>query len=71
MNAGGTVTYSYYTNNTCSTGKVSPAAVTVTAGAVPNSATMTFNTAGTYYWQAVYAATPTTTGRRARAGPRC
>ena len=54
MNAGGTVTYSYYTNNTCSTGKVSLAAVTVTAGAVPNSATVTFNTAGTYYWQAVY-----------------
>ena len=25
-----------------------------TAGAVPNSATVTFNTAGTYYWQAVY-----------------
>ena len=54
VNAGGTVTYSYYTNNTCSTGKVSLAAVTVTAGAVPNSATVTFNTAGTYYWQAVY-----------------
>ena len=51
----GTVTYSYYTNNTCTTGQVNLAPVTVsTAGAVPNSATVTFNTAGTYYWQAVY-----------------
>ena len=25
-----------------------------TSGNVPNSSTVTFNTAGTYYWQAVY-----------------
>ena len=51
----GTVTYSYYTNNTCTTGQVNLAAVTVsTAGVVPNSATVTFNTPGLYYWQAVY-----------------
>ncbi len=53
-NAGGSVTYSYYTNNTCSTGLVTVGSVTVTNGSVPVSATATFSTAGTYYWQAVY-----------------
>ena len=51
----GTVTYSYYTNNTCTTGQVAVNTVTVpTSGIVPNSSTVTFNSAGTYYWQAVY-----------------
>ncbi len=57
MNSTGTatVTYSYYTNNTCTAGQVSLAPVTVaTNGTVPNSSTVTFNSAGTYYWQAVY-----------------
>ena len=50
-----TVVYSYYTNNTCSAGQVTVNTVTVnTSGVVPNSAAATFNTAGTYYWQAVY-----------------
>ena len=51
----GTVVYSYYTNNTCTTGAVTVNTVTVPAsGIVPNSSTATFNSAGTYYWQAVY-----------------
>ena len=51
----GTVTYSYYTNNTCTTGHITVGAVTVpTSGAVPNSSTVTFNSVNTYYWQAVY-----------------
>jgi glyoxylate utilization-related uncharacterized protein len=51
----GTVVYSYYTNNTCSTGAVTVNTVTVpTNGTVPNSSTVTFSSAGTYYWQAVY-----------------
>ena len=51
----GTVAYSYYTNNTCTTGQVAVNTVTVpTSGTVPNSSTVTFNSAGTYYWQAVY-----------------
>ena len=51
----GTVVYSYYTNNTCTTGAVTVNTVTVpTSGVVPNSSTVTFNSAGTYYWQAVY-----------------
>jgi hypothetical protein len=57
------VTYSVYTNNTCtalattgSTGQINaqPPAVTVTNGVVPNSANVTFQQGGTYYWQAVY-----------------
>ena len=47
--------YSYYTNNTCTAGPVAVNTVTVpTSGTVPNSSTATFNTVGTYYWQAVY-----------------
>jgi len=49
------VTYSYYTNNTCTANAVTVNTVTVaTNGTVPNSNTVTFNSVGTYYWQAVY-----------------
>ena len=51
----GTVAYSYYTNNTCTTGAVAVNTVTVpTSGTVPNSNAVTFNSAGTFYWQAAY-----------------
>jgi hypothetical protein len=52
----GTVTYSYYTNNTCtSASPVAAGTVTVpTSGVVPISNTMTFASAGLFYWQAVY-----------------
>ena len=54
-NAGGTVTYSYYPTSSCSSGgQTVGSPVTVTNGNVPGSATVTFNTAGSYYWQAVY-----------------
>jgi hypothetical protein len=53
-NAGGTVTYTVYTNNTCTTGAQSAGTKTVTNGVVPNSDGVTFNSAGTFYWQAVY-----------------
>ena len=46
--------YSYYTNNTCTTAKAAAGTETVTNGTVPNSTTITFNTVGTFYWQAVY-----------------
>lgn len=60
--AGGTVTYALYTDNTCTTASTSPAfspassaTVTIAAnGTVPPSPTLTFSTAGTYYWQAIY-----------------
>src|SRR6185436_4243728 len=57
-NAGGTVTYSVYTNNACTTLYAShqPAGnpVAVSNGVVGNSGNVTFDTAGTFYWQAVY-----------------
>jgi hypothetical protein len=58
-NAGGTVTYTVYTDNTCTTpatGQINaqPPVVTVTNASVPPSASVTFLAAGTYYWQAHY-----------------
>jgi hypothetical protein len=52
--AGGTVTYTVYDNNTCTTGARDAGTVTVTNGVVPDSNALAFNTAGTFYWQAVY-----------------
>ena len=54
LNAGGTVTYSYFTNDICTTGQVVVGTVNVTSGSVPNSASVTFSSAGTFFWQAVY-----------------
>ena len=53
-NAGGTVTYTVYTDSACSTGAQSAGTKTVTNGVVPDSNAITFNAAGDYYWQAVY-----------------
>jgi hypothetical protein len=54
-NAGGTVTYRVYTNATCdSPDPIDAGTKTVTNGVVPDSDPITFNTAGDYYWQAVY-----------------
>ena len=59
----GTVTYSLWTNNTCTTAATSPtfpgggntAAVTIAAdGTIPPSPTLTFDTPGSFWWQAVY-----------------
>ncbi len=53
-NAGGTVAYTIYSDNACSLNPVDAGTKTVTSGAVPDSNSITFNNAGTYYWQAVY-----------------
>jgi hypothetical protein len=53
-NAGGTVTYSVFSDNTCSTLFAAAGVKTVTNGGLPDSDPVTFNAAGTYYWQAVY-----------------
>jgi hypothetical protein len=53
-NAGGTVTYTVYTNNTCTAGAQAAGTKTVANGIVPDSNAITFNTAGDFYWQAVY-----------------
>jgi len=52
--AGGTVTYTVYTDNACTAGAQSAGTKTVTNGTVPDSDGITFNSAGTFYWQAVY-----------------
>jgi hypothetical protein len=52
--AGGTMTYTVYTDSGCSAGARSAGTVTVTNGKVPDSSMLTFNTPGTSYWQAVY-----------------
>ncbi len=52
--AGGTVTYKVYTDSACTLNPVDAGTKTVTNGVVPDSNAVTFNTAGTFYWQAVY-----------------
>jgi hypothetical protein len=54
-NAGGTVTYEYFSNDgACSTTATKTYAATVSKGTVPNSPSVTFNSAGLYSWEAVY-----------------
>ena len=52
--AGGTVTYSVYSNAACTTSAGSGGTVNVTNGTVPASSAVTLSTAGTYYWKASY-----------------
>ena len=52
--AGGTVTYSVYSDSECSEKAADGGTVSVTNGSVPDSNAVTFNTPGTYYWQARY-----------------
>jgi hypothetical protein len=58
--AGGTVDYRYYsssdacTADTAGTGGTDVGSVTVSGGVVPDSPNATFNTAGTFYWAALY-----------------
>src|SRR5439155_177317 len=52
--AGGTVTYTVYTNNTCTAGATAAGVKTVTNHIVPDSNGIQFNSAGDFYWQAVY-----------------
>src|SRR3990167_5414759 len=51
-NASGTVAYTVYTNNVCSAGAESAGTKNVSNTVVPNSDSVTFDTAGTFYWQA-------------------
>jgi hypothetical protein len=53
--AGGTVTYEYFSGSTCSgTPTIVGGPVTVTGGTVPNSASQKLNSAGSFGWEAVY-----------------
>ncbi len=52
--AGGTVMYKAYSDNACTLNTQNAGTVTVTNNIAPNSNSLQFNTAGTYYFQAVY-----------------
>ena len=52
--AGGTVTYTVYTDSACTLGARSAGTKSVTNGVVTDSDGLAFNTVGTFYWQAVY-----------------
>ena len=52
--AGGSVTYTVYSDVTCQTVFASGGTKTVTNGNVPNSNAVMFNQAGTFYWVASY-----------------
>jgi uncharacterized repeat protein (TIGR01451 family) len=50
----GTVTSTVYSDNACTLSPRDAGTKTVVDGVVPDSDTLTFNSAGTFYWQAVY-----------------
>ncbi len=52
--ASGTVTYTVYTDNACTNEFADAGTADVTNGVVGDSDSVTFNAAGTYYWQAEY-----------------
>jgi len=52
--AGGTVTYTVYTNDNCTLNAQDAGTKAVTAGLVPDSDGLVFSATGDYYWQAVY-----------------
>jgi LPXTG-site transpeptidase (sortase) family protein len=53
-NAGGTATYSVFTDSACSLFVQDAGTKTVTNGVVPDSNSLIFNTTGTYYWHVIY-----------------
>ena len=60
--AGGTVTYTVYTDNACTLGARDAGTKDVTNHIVPDSDALQFNSAGTFYWQAVYSGDPNNSG---------
>jgi uncharacterized repeat protein (TIGR01451 family) len=62
--AGGTVTYSVYTNNECSGDGRDAGTKDVTDGQPADSDPLEFDTAGTFYWQAVYSGDANNQGAR-------
>ena len=52
--AGGTVTYTVFSNSACTLNPVTAGTKAVSHGLVTNSNSVTFSLAGTFYWQASY-----------------
>jgi hypothetical protein len=68
--AGGTVTYEYFSGSTCSgTPTIVGGPVTVTGGTVPNSASQKLNSAGSFGWEAVYSGDSNNLGVTGACGP--
>ena len=71
-----TVTYTVYSNNTCTQNPRGAGSLPVdeSTGAVPNSSTLSFPTAGAFYWQAAFSGdannNPTTEQLQQRAADR-
>jgi uncharacterized repeat protein (TIGR01451 family) len=63
-NAGGTISYAVYSDNTCTTlvADLTPTVNTVVNGVAPDSKPFTFNSAGTFYFQATYSGDNNNTG---------
>ena len=62
--AGGTISYGLYSDSTCSTlvQDLTPTTNTVVNGVAPDSNSYTFNSAGTFYFQATYSGDANNTG---------
>ncbi len=67
--AGGTVTYSVYSDSACTVSAGSGGTVTVTSGSVPASSAVTLDTAGTYYWGASYSGDSANAASTSACGP--
>ncbi len=67
--AGGTATYNVFSTGDCTGTSTIVSTVTVTNGAVPNSASRTFNTPGNYSWSAVYSGDPNDNGATSSCEP--
>src|SRR5207244_2984925 len=63
-NAGGTISYGLFSDNTCSTqiADLTPTVHTVVNGVAPDSKSHSFNSAGTFYFQATYSGDTNNTG---------
>lgn len=60
--AGGNVTYSYFSEGSCSGAATAVSTVQVNGTAVPDSSPVTFNQTGVYSWHAVYTGDPDNNG---------
>jgi hypothetical protein len=73
-NAGGTISYAVYTDSSCTTLATAPAISgqptggAVTNGSPASSSSVTFNTPGTYYWQATYSGDVNNVGTKSPCG---
>src|SRR5207245_10479991 len=68
--AGGTVTYSVFTNGACTAPVTAASIVTVTNGVVPKSRAVLFNATGSFSFQGVYSGDTNNNGATSPCGPR-